>query len=46
MHFFPLNTEESMVWVSADKNDPEERRKMMFQEKEWMATAQMSLNRS
>lgn len=35
-----------MVWMNADKNDPEERRRMMFQEKERVATAQMFLKRS
>ena len=44
--FPPLNMDEFMVWMNADKNDPEERRKMMFQEKERMATAQMFLNSS
>lgn len=32
--------------MKTDKNDPEEKRKMMFQEKERMVIAQMFLNRN
>ena len=44
--FPPLKYGRIHCMDDADKNDPEERRKMMFQEKERMPTAQMFLNRS
>ena len=43
---FVFNMGEFTAWMKADKNDPEEKRKMMFQEEERMVIAQMFLSRN
>lgn len=43
---FVFNMGEFTAWMKTDKNDPEEKRQMMFQEKERMVIAQMFLDRN